>query len=108
MVQQFTNLAHKAWSIKYGLDTVEENSHAFHIPALLRTKSGSLKERAHAWQQKVAQAEADLAAIQIQIDAHAYRLYGLDEEDRLFIEENFGAGLLEDTGDIEQSEALDL
>ncbi|MFO1432653.1 MAG: type II restriction endonuclease subunit M [Candidatus Competibacteraceae bacterium] len=66
-------LTHRAWSLKRILDTVEETSHAFLLPAALRNRLGEYDPPA---------IEAELARIQVEIDAIAFELYGFDEADR--------------------------
>ena len=68
-----SHLARAAWSRKRTLDTVNETSHAFALPAALAKLDA-------------AGIEAEIAAIQAEIDDHCFRLYGLDGEDRAEIE----------------------
>lgn len=69
-------LALSAWSHKRKLDTVEETSHAFTMPAALRARVGDYDPPA---------IEAELARIQAEIDAIAFDLYGFSEGDRLAV-----------------------
>jgi hypothetical protein len=66
-------LARRAWSLKRRLDTVNETSHAFLLPAALRARMGDDDPPA---------IEAELARIQSEIDAIAFSLYGFSEADR--------------------------
>lgn len=66
-------LARRAWSLKRTLDTVEETSHAFALPAALRDRVGPYDPPA---------IDAELAHIQAEIDAIAFDLYGFEEADR--------------------------
>jgi hypothetical protein len=66
-------LARRAWSLKRTLDTIEETSHAFLLPAALRARLGDFDPPA---------IEAELARIEAQIDAIAFDLYGFSEADR--------------------------
>jgi len=66
-------LARLAWSLKRTLDTVEETSHAFLLPAALRPRLGSYDPLV---------IEAELERIQAEIDAIAFDLYGFSPEDR--------------------------
>jgi hypothetical protein len=66
-------LARRAWSLKRTLDTTEETSHAFLLPAALRGRLGPFDPPA---------IEAELAHIQAEIDAIAFDLYGFSEADR--------------------------
>lgn len=79
---QLATLARRAWSLKRTLDTVEETSHAFLLPAALRARLGAYDPPA---------IEAELARIQAEIDAIAFELYGLAEADRAAVQANLGA-----------------
>ena len=81
--------ARRAWSIKRSLDTRTESSHAFLLPALLQVDGYSLAARANAWTIRVQALEAELDAIQADIDVRAFDLYGIDEADRRAITEGF-------------------
>ena len=83
-------LARRAWSLKRSLDTRTETSHAFVLPALLQVPGDTLAARAAAWADRVRNAEAELAAIQAEIDERCFALYGIDDEDRRAITEGFG------------------
>ncbi|MEF8761227.1 MAG: type II restriction endonuclease subunit M [Candidatus Accumulibacter sp. UW25] len=71
--QQLAILARRAWSLKRTLDTVNETSHAFLLPAALRSRPGAYDPPA---------IEAELARIQAEIDAIAFDLYDFAEADR--------------------------
>ncbi|MEI6179827.1 MAG: hypothetical protein WCP31_03665 [Chloroflexales bacterium] len=64
--------------LKRNLDTANEISHVFHLPALLQVSGETLAARAAAWAEKVADSEAQLAANQREIDEIAFRLYGIE------------------------------
>lgn len=70
---KLATLAHRAWSLKRTLDTIEETSHAFLLPAALRPRLGAYDPPA---------IDAELARIQMEIDAIAFDLYGFEEADR--------------------------
>jgi hypothetical protein len=74
-------------NIKQDLDRANETSHVFHLPALLQVSSDTLAERLAAWQAWVAKAEQRLAEYQREIDDIAFRLYGIEGDDRRAIEE---------------------
>src|SRR5690606_29732006 len=76
-VRRLSALARRAWSLKRTLDTTNETSHAFVLPAGARSKVGALD---------VAAIEQELENIQRQIDELAFELYGLGAEDRATIE----------------------
>src|SRR5690606_5495101 len=71
---QLATLARRAWSLKRTLDTIEETSHAFALPAALRARLGDYDPPT---------IEAELTHIQTEIDAIAFDLYGFAEADRL-------------------------
>ena len=85
-------LARRAWSLKRSLDTRTETSHAFVMPALLQMQGRTLAARSAAWTEHVQEVDAELAAIQAEIDERCFTLYGIDEEDRRAITEGFGGG----------------
>lgn len=92
----------RAWSLKRTLDTIEETSHAFLMPATLRARLGDYDPPA---------IEAELARIQIEIDAIAFDLYGFSEIDRTAMQTSQGAlnvdtrGALNDESDEEDTSA---
>jgi hypothetical protein len=88
-------LARRAWSLKRSLDTVTQTSHAFDLPALLKGEGETLAARSVAWTEHVQMVEAELAAIQAEIDERCFELYGIDEKDRRAITEGFGGGTAE-------------
>jgi hypothetical protein len=79
-VQKLSVLARRAWSLKRTLDTTNETSHAFVLPAGARSKVGVID---------VAAIEREMADIQREIDELAFELYGLGEEDRATITASF-------------------
>lgn len=66
-------LAKFAWSLKRTLDTINETSHAFLLPATLRPRLGDYDPPA---------IQAELEQIQAEIDSIAFDLYGFSEADR--------------------------
>ena len=86
--------ARRAWSLKRTLDSVNETSHAFLLPAALLWADGSM-QRAEGRMQKVGRGGRpvcplppptaifeELARIQSEIDRIAFDLYGFSESDR--------------------------
>lgn len=68
-----SRLARRAWSLKRSLDTHNEASYAFLLPAgLNETATGFERERA----------EKELVSIQDEIDDKVYCLYGIGSDDR--------------------------
>jgi hypothetical protein len=68
-----SGLARRAWSLKRSLDTVNETSHAFALPAALRPQLGDFDLRA---------IDAELGRLQAEIDDIAFELYGFSVADR--------------------------
>ena len=83
-------LARQYWSRKRWLDSRTENSHAFLLPALLQADADSFVDRAQRWEQLSASTQAQLDALEIEIDEYAYRLYGISEQDRRRIAQSSG------------------
>ncbi|MEO8285042.1 MAG: hypothetical protein ABI670_01235 [Chloroflexota bacterium] len=78
--------------MKRSLDTVNDTTHIFILPALLQVGGNTLAQRAGAWQVRVNEANGRLAEYQREIDDIAFRLYGIEGEDRRAIEESLGGG----------------
>ncbi len=93
-------LARRAWSLERTLDTIEETSHAFALPASLRSHLGDYDPPA---------IEAELALIQAETDAIAFDLYGFSEADRAAVHASQGAANEGDSeaGDDQDDEASD-
>ncbi|MCU1089795.1 type II restriction endonuclease subunit M [Stenotrophomonas maltophilia] len=101
--QKLSALSRQAWSRKRTLDTTEETSHAFVLPAALRALLGDFDPPT---------IEAELARIQSEIDDIAFDLYGFNEADRAAVQGNQGVandgdveGSADDEGDDEDSAA---
>ena len=87
------SLSRDAWSVKRSRDTRNETSRAFALPALLLVKGATLAERSAAWAKRVNTADAELASVQAEIDAHCFELYGIDEADRQILTEGADSSL---------------
>ena len=81
MCNNLNALVQRAWSLKRTTDTIEETSHAFLLPAVLRLRSENYDPTA---------IEAEMARIQAEIDITAFDLYGLSEADRAAVQGNHG------------------
>lgn len=81
-------------NLKRDLDRANETSHVFHLPTLLQVTGDTLAERLAAWQTRVAETEQRLAEHQSEIDDIAFRLYGIEGEERRAIEEVVSGQLL--------------
>ena len=73
------------------LDTANETSHAFVLPALLQVKGRSVAERIEAWTAHVADVWGRAEALRGEIDELCFNLYGISEMDRGAITSRFGA-----------------
>jgi hypothetical protein len=67
------SLALRIWSLKRNLDTVQETSHAFILPNVLRVRVGDYDPK---------KIEMESVQIQSEIDDIAFELYGFSEDDR--------------------------
>ena len=81
-----SSLATTAWSLKRSLETAAETSFAFALPALLQVDGGPVAARTDAWAERIRTVEADLDAIQAEIDELCFQLYGIDEANRAISE----------------------
>ncbi len=99
--------ARRSWSLKRSLDTRGEVSHAFVLPAVLLVRGWSLAARADAWRERVRAVEAELEAIQAEIDGRCFELYGIGEVDHRAIGANLAsdaerADTEEPTGEVDE------
>ena len=72
--------------LKRNLDTANEISHVFHLPALLQLKRNTLADGSVVRQTQITQIHQQLAEYQHEIDDIAFQLYGITGEDRQAIE----------------------
>ena len=75
-------ISSEAWCLKRTVDTTQQTSHAFGVPAPLVVPGSTLAERASEWAARVRASEEAVEVIQAKIDELAFRLYGLDAVDR--------------------------
>lgn len=96
---RLTTLVLKAWSFKRKLDTIEETSHAFLLPGVLRDRLNEFVPDA---------IETELAKIQAEIDDLAFDIYGFSGTDRATVTQAVttedGAADQEDAEDEEENE----
>lgn len=88
--ERLGELARRGWSARRALDTVVEVSHAFVVPAVLQVGGSSLGLRVAVWGDRVAEVEAELGRVQLEIDELCFELYGISEADRRAITDGFG------------------
>jgi hypothetical protein len=72
--------AKRAWAAKRTLDTTNETSHAFLLPAGLNRRLSQVERRT---------IERELESLQCEIDDDTFVLYGIEGDDRAAIEESF-------------------
>jgi hypothetical protein len=78
---------------KCTLDTANEISHVFHLPALLQVMRHTLMESIATWRAKLSETELLLAKYQHEIDDSAFLLYGIEGGDRRTVEEFVGSAV---------------
>lgn len=87
---RLASFARHGWSLRRGLDTATEMSHAFVVPAVLHVGGDSFGGRAVEWADRVARVEVELDGVQAEIDELCFELYGISDEDRQAITKGFG------------------
>ena len=97
-------LSQRGWSVRRSLDTRSETSHAFTLPALLQVAGDTLAARAVAWHEHVCTVEAELAAIQAEIDRRCFSVYGIGEPDRRLIVDGFGSSCSEESSEAHEAD----
>jgi len=90
--------------LKRNLDIDNELGHAFHLPALLQAEGEMLIERVSYWQEHAINSNAQLALHQREIDNIAFKLYGIDGENRRAIEESLNSSEESPSGSDESDE----
>jgi hypothetical protein len=100
-------LARASLNLKRNLDTANETSHVFHLPALLQVPGDSLTNRFTAKQKELTRVEQQLAKYQCDIDEIAFRLYRISENDRQTIEETVRTQEITEVDDTEIAEEED-
>ena len=96
---RLAHLARRGWSARRSLDTLNEVSHAFVVPAVLQVAGDTFGSRVAAWAARVSNAESELARVQSEIDELCFELYGISEVDRRAITEGFGLSDSDDADD---------
>lgn len=89
---RLTSLVLKAWSLKRTLDSIEEISHAFLLPSILRDRIGDFAPDV---------IETELAKIQAEIDDLAFDIYGFSGTDRAAVNQAVST----EDGDIDAEDA---
>ncbi|WP_170153503.1 type II restriction endonuclease subunit M [Acidithiobacillus sulfuriphilus] len=92
--EKLNALGLQAWSLKRRLDTIEECSHAFVLPAALRLRLGNFDP---------SEVESELSSIHSEIDDLAFEMYGFSDDDRVAIIQTLGV----EGGDPSEDEAVD-
>lgn len=83
---ELSKIAFSCLDLKRGLDTVNEISHVFRLPVLLKSPANTLIDRLATWQEKVSQTEQKLTEYQQKINDIAFQLYSIEDQDRQAIE----------------------
>lgn len=99
---RLTGLARRAWSLKYNLDVVDETSHAFSLPMVLRPRLGAYD---------VSRIKAELASVQDEIDEISFDLYGFSDADRAVAlggtSDGVAAEVINDDDEVDETEVLE-
>jgi hypothetical protein len=98
LAQSLSVQARQAWAAKRMLDTIQPTSHTFALPAILAELGETLTGCAAAWSARVSTSQETVAAIQAEIDDVTFRLYGLNDADRVALTTALAT---ESTGDAE-------
>jgi hypothetical protein len=85
---EIERLATDCVTLKRNLDCANETDHVFYLPAILQVPGETLAMRHAAWETQHAEADRQLAEYRHQIDDIAFRLYGIEDDDRGAIEES--------------------
>jgi hypothetical protein len=85
--ESLAELSLRCINIKRDLDSANETSHAFCLPALLQTNAASLGERIILWRDRISSSEQQFTEHQRAIDDFAFQLYSIEDEDRWAIED---------------------
>jgi hypothetical protein len=96
--EQLRECVCRIYQIRRDSDTINATSHAYIAPAVIVAAGSTLAERAAAWTGIVCKSADTAAAIQAEIDDLAFRLYGLDNADRVALTSTLAT---EATGDSE-------
>jgi hypothetical protein len=97
--------ARRAWSLKRSLDTNNETSHAFALPAVLLQSGASLAGRAAAWVDHTSRVADELERLRVEINDLCFDFYGIGEADRRACADAFGGAPI--GGDLDDDEADD-
>jgi hypothetical protein len=92
-------LARSAWLLRRSVDTRNEVSHAFTLPALLQVSGARLTERAAAWDGRARGVDQEVVAIVADVETRCFELYGINDADRRTIIEGFGAADVQQESD---------
>lgn len=79
-------LAIACFDLRRDLDTADETTHVFTLPALLQGGGPSLADRFGAWSRRKQDMDREFAEQQRQVDDLAFELYGFTKEDREALE----------------------
>lgn len=104
----FACLGASCFELARRLDTADETTHVFTLPALLQAGGPSLADRFGAWSRRKQDMDREFAEHQRQVDDLAFELYGFTKEDRETVEAELRRPLEQDqeeTGEDEEDGA---
>jgi hypothetical protein len=104
---ELARLARRAWRLVRSLDTRDEVSQAFTLPALMQVVGADVAIGATKWSVAVRAVEGELVAIQAEIDELCFALYGIDQTDRREMTQGFGTEGSEETSSYGRVDAED-
>jgi hypothetical protein len=110
--ERLAPLAHRAHDLQRENYIHDETTHVFGLPGLVEWRGGSLMAASFTLEEQAAGRSAELGAVQSEIDAIVFDLYGLDEADRQLVLREMGSAdatagdlpLAEDEGDADEAE----
>jgi len=83
-------LARRIHDVHRNVDTTNETSHVFILPAVLRSSEGTVRKRLDAWNQIVSRAGVQIREDSCRIDEVLYQLYGFSDQDRATADQELG------------------
>jgi hypothetical protein len=89
------SLAKESFNLYWLLDTVNETSHAFFRPVLMRASGESILSTFQAWEEWRSRLKARLVEIHTAINEIVYRTYGIHGVQRVAIEQGVGRPVIE-------------
>lgn len=88
---RLSEIARRAYSLERQLDTADETSRAFTLPAVLQGDGDSFEDRIASWLDYCRDLEDSLRVLHEEVNALAFEAYGLSEEDQAALQEGLPA-----------------